>query len=315
MIGRVTVMDRRSQGLAFAGSTAVISGIAVFVNSGGVRAFGDATAYTTAKNLVAALLLGVLAMVALRRGSSAAVRRPRTPRGWWQLGAIGVIGGSVPFVLFFEGLARATASDAAFLHKTLVVWVAILAVPLLGERLGRLQVVAVAALLVGQLVLVGGLPQLGLGSGELMILAATLLWSVEVIIAKRVLSDVTPLTVGLARMGLGTLALVVWTFATRGAGVLLGMTSAQAGWALLTGAILAAYVATWLAALSRAPAVDVTAVLVAASILTALLEAATGRAELGPMIPGLSVLTIGVVLAVLGSRHRPERSNVRLAEA
>jgi drug/metabolite transporter (DMT)-like permease len=312
MIERDIVMGRRSQGLTFAGATAVISGIAVFVNSGGVRAFGDATAYTTAKNLVAALLLGVLALVAVQRGSSAAVRRPQTRRGWWHLVAIGVIGGSVPFVLFFEGLARATASDAAFLHKTLVVWVAILAVPLLGERLGRLQLVAVGALLVGQMVLVGGLPQLGLGSGELMILTATLLWSVEVIIAKRVLTEVPPLTVGLARMGLGTLALVVWTIGTRGAGVLLGMDAAQAGWALMTGAILAAYVATWLAALSRAPAVDVTAVLVAASILTALLEAATGRAELGPMLPGLGVLGIGVVLALLGSQRRPEPSGVRL---
>jgi drug/metabolite transporter (DMT)-like permease len=315
MIERDIVMGRRSQGLTFAGGTAVISGIAVFVNSGGVRAFGDATAYTTAKNLAAALLLCALALLAQRRGSSAAARRPETRRGWWYLVAIGLIGGSVPFVLFFEGLARATASDAAFLHKTLVVWVAILAVPLLGERLGRLQFVAVAALLVGQMVLVGGLPQLGLGSGELMILAATLLWSVEVIISKRVLTEVPPLTVGLARMGLGTLALLVWTIATRGAGVLLGMSATQAGWALMTGAILAAYVATWLAALSRASAVDVTAVLVAASILTALLEAAAGRAELAPMLPGLSVLGVGVILAVLGSRRRSEPSRVRLAEA
>jgi cystathionine beta-lyase/cystathionine gamma-synthase len=48
-------MNRTQQGLAFAGGTAAISGVAVFVNSGGVRAFGDATAYTTAKNLAAAL--------------------------------------------------------------------------------------------------------------------------------------------------------------------------------------------------------------------------------------------------------------------
>jgi drug/metabolite transporter (DMT)-like permease len=307
-------MNRTRQGLAFAGGTAVISGIAVFVNSGGVRAFGDPTVYTSAKNLIAALLLGLLAIGAVNRGSQAAPRRPETSRTWWQLAAIGVIGGSVPFVLFFEGLSRATASDAAFLHKTLVVWVAVLAVPLLGERLGRLQITAVGALLVGQIVLVGSLPQLGFGSGELMILGATLLWSVEVIIAKRALVDVAPLTVGIARMGLGTLALLLWTVVTRGPGVFAALTAAQVGWALATGAILAAYVATWLAALSRAPAVDVTAVLVAASIITALLEGAAGRVELAPMAPGLILLSLGVAAAVLGGLRRDETTRPRLAE-
>ena len=54
---------------------------------------------------------------------------------WGALAAIGVIGGSVPFVLFFEGLSSATSPQAAFLHKTLVLWVAVLAVVFLGERL------------------------------------------------------------------------------------------------------------------------------------------------------------------------------------
>lgn len=297
-------MNRTRQGLAFAGGTAAISGVAVFVNSGGVRAFGDATAYTTAKNLAAALLLGILAVLAARRGSSATLRRPTSGRGWAQLAAIGLVGGSIPFVLFFEGLSRATASDAAFLHKTLVIWVAVLAVPLLGERLGRLQVAAVALLMVGQLVLVGGLPQLGLGSGELMILGATLLWAAEVIVAKRVLGEVTPLTVGIARMGLGTVVLLVWTVTTRGPAVLTGLSAVQLGWALATGAILAAYVATWLAALSRAPAVDVTAILVAGAVVTALLEGAAGRIALGPMAPGLLVLALGVAVAAVGSLRR-----------
>ncbi len=297
-------MNTRTTGLAFAGGTALISGVAVFVNSGGVRAFGDATAYTTAKNLVAALLLGVLAIAAVRRGSTAAPRRPETTRGWLRLGLIGAIGGSIPFVLFFEGLSRATAADAAFLHKTLVLWVAILAVPLLRERLGGLQIVAVALLVLGQLLLVGGVPELAAGSGELMILGATLLWSVEVIVAKRVLAEVNPLTVGLARMGFGTAALIVWTVATRGAAALLQLTAVQVGWAVVTGVILAAYVATWLAALSRAPAVDVTAVLVAAAVLTALLDGVAGNVALEPMVPGLVVLTAGVAAAAAGSVAR-----------
>lgn len=301
-------MNRRGQGLALAGTTALISGVAVAINGFGVRAFGDATTYTTVKNLVAGVVLTAVGMVAARQQPATAPRRPATRGGWMRLVAIAVIGGSVPFVLFFEGLSRSTAADAAFLHKTLVVWVALLAVPLLGERLGRLQVAAVAVLVVAQLVLVGGLPELAAGSGELLILGATLLWAVEVVVAKQVLREVTPATVAVARMGVGSVVLVVWTLGTRGAAALIGISATQAAWALLTGVVLAGYVATWLAALSRAPAVDVTAVLVGGAVLTALIDAARGTLVLAPLAPGLLLLLFGVALAVAGSLRRPTLS-------
>ena len=46
------------RGIGFAFAAAAISGVAVFVNGYGVRAVPDATVYTTAKNLVAATVLG-----------------------------------------------------------------------------------------------------------------------------------------------------------------------------------------------------------------------------------------------------------------
>ena len=76
--------------------------------------------------------------------------------------------------------------------KTLVVWVVLLAVPLLGERFGALQVAAVALLVLGQAMASGstaaffGKP---FGTGEAEILAATMLWAVEVVIAKRLLGS------------------------------------------------------------------------------------------------------------------------------
>ena len=99
--------------------------------------FGDATVYTTAKNAVAGVLLVLLALFAGTRARRAPRLRARpTRRQWLALFGVGVIGGSVPFVLFFEGLARAQATQASFIQKTLVVWVALLAVPLLHERFG-----------------------------------------------------------------------------------------------------------------------------------------------------------------------------------
>jgi len=116
----------RAAGAALALIAALVSGVAVFVNGYGVHAVKDATVYTTAKNLVAAVLLGALAALATARRSPARLTRPRGRRQWAGLAVVAVVGGSVPFVLFFEGLARASSVQAAFIQKTLVVWVALL---------------------------------------------------------------------------------------------------------------------------------------------------------------------------------------------
>jgi len=294
----------RGWGVALAFGTAGISGVAVFLNADGVRAFGDATLYTTVKNLVAAILLVGLAGLAALRRSPAAPVRPRRPAEWAGLAAVAVIGGSVAFVLFFEGLARASSTDAAFLHKTLLVWVALLAVPLLGERLGPAHIGAIALLVWGQAVLGGGVDGLRPGGGKSLILLATLLWAVEVVVAKRLLASLPPLTVGLARMGLGVLLLLGWAAITGRAGELAGLDRQQWTWALVTGALLAGYVATWYAALARAYAVDVTAVLVFGAVVTALLDAVVDGKALAPQGLGVVLVTAGVLLAAAASVRR-----------
>ncbi|RYV50820.1 EamA family transporter [Pengzhenrongella frigida] len=283
----------RRTGLLLALATAALSGVAVFLNSYGVKAFGNASVYTTAKNLVAAVVLLVVVTAGSRAG--ARVTRPHGARQWLGLTAVGVIGGSIPFLLFFEGLARASSVQSAFLHKTLVVWVAVLAVALLGERLSVFHWVAIALLVIGQIGLVGGITT-AVGSGELMILAATLLWSVEVVVAKRLLGEVSSWTVGLARMGIGALLLVAWVVVRGQAAILVSMDAAQWGWVLLTGVILAGFVSTWFAALARAQAVDVTAVLVLGALVTAGLQAAVGGAGVSPQLVWLGLLLGGGML-------------------
>jgi drug/metabolite transporter (DMT)-like permease len=309
----------RARGIALALLAAVISGVAVFLNSYGVHAAGNPTVYTTAKNLIAALILIAAAAGTAwqTRGRKApglsevaghsTMRRPsRTQVAG--LAVIGVIGGSVPFVLFFEGLARTSATDAAFLQKTLLIWVALLAVPLLGERLGPAHLGAIALLVAGQIAAAGGLAGLRFGSGEALVLAATLLWSVEVILAKRLLSGAAALaglTVGVARMGLGSVVLVTWVAITGHFDTLTGLSGTAWAWVLLTGVILAAYVGTWFAALARAPAVDVTAVLVAGAIITALLSAVkTGAALPASELLGLALVAAGTALMAIAPRLR-----------
>jgi drug/metabolite transporter (DMT)-like permease len=299
----------RRQGIALAFGTAVISGVSVFVNSYGVRVVRDATVYTTAKNLVAAVVLVLLAaglrMAAgrgMRRGGEAASLQ-LSGRRWLGLMVIAVVGGSVPFVLFFSGLARASSTHAAFVHKTLVVWVALLAVPLLGERLGPLQYTAIGLLLVGQAAIGGGLSGFRFGTGELMILAATLLWAVEVIVVKRLVGAVPPDVLAVARMGLGVVLLLGWVVASGRWSALTGLSAEGWRWALLTGLLLAGYVATWYRALALAPAVDVTAVLVVAAVITATLDAIVKGAVITPESGvGIGLLLAGAGLVAISRR-------------
>ena len=301
------VSPTRTGGIALALATAVVSGVAVFVNADAVSRFPDATTYTTAKNLVAAVVLSALWLATGRRvralGDPASGARP-PQRPAWALAVIGIVGGSVPFVLFFEGLARSSSVPAAFIHKTLVVWVALLAVPLLGERFDRWHAAAVGALVVGQALLVGNVADLRPGSGEAMILAATLLWAIEVVLARWLLCGYTSLAVGTARMGFGVVALLAWLALTGRADDLAGLAIHQWGWALLTGALLVGYVTSWFAALARAPAVDVTAVLVAGALVTALLDAAVRGIALAPDAPALLLIGLGTAM-VAGRARRP----------
>jgi drug/metabolite transporter (DMT)-like permease len=296
-------MNRRATGgITFAFGAAAVSGVSVFVNGYGVRAVRDATVYTTAKNLVAAAVL-VLFALALAGRAPTASRLPRTGRQYLGLAAVAVVGGSVPFVLFFEGLSRASSTHAAFVQKTLVVWVALLAVPLLAERL-RWPHVAAMVLIVGGLVLLdGGLRGFAFGDGELLILAATVLWAVEVVIVKRLLAGIAPSTVAVARMGVGVLALLGWLAVTGRFGGLVHLGGRGWVWSLATGVVLAGYVAMWFTALSRAGAIDVTAVLSIAAVFTALLASVVKGTAL-PSVAGLVLLTAGALVVAVGRRPR-----------
>lgn len=294
----------RRLGMLLALATAGISGVSVLVNATGVKEYGDPTAYTTAKNVVAALVL--LAVVSVGARGGARLTRPTRWTQWLALLGVGLIGGSVPFVLFFEGLSRATSTQAAFLHKTLLLWVAVLAFAVLHERLRWGHWVAVAALVVGQAGLTGGLPG-SLGTPELLILGATVMWSAEVVVAKRLLASLSSWTVGVARMGLGSAALVGWLALRGELALVTSMTRDQAGWVLLTGLLLAAYVGTWLAALARAQAVDVTAVLVLAVPVTASLDSLVNGAVIAGQAGWLVLLVLGGgLVAWLGSRRVPQ---------
>ena len=289
-------------GLLLALGAAVISGVAVYVNGEAVGKFSSPTVYTTGKNVVAGILLVAVAL-AWRRpttaSSTAAAARPSSGQERLGLVVVAVIGGAVPFVLFFEGLARATSSDAAFLHKTLVVWVAVLAVAVLRERLTMWHVGAVALLIAGQIALADGIGSLRPGVGEAMILAATLCWAVELIVVKRLVDTVPSTTVGACRIGGGAVLLVVWLAVTGRLADLSTLSATQWAWLMLTGSILTVFVTVWFAAVARAQVTDVAAVLVPGAVITGLIRLAAGGTAAPIQIAGWVLMAVAVTALVV----------------
>ena len=299
---RAAVNRRVPTGVRWAVATAGISGVAVFLNGLAVKASGGPALHTTTKNAVAALVLGAALVAATRRGGGAGWTPPTT---WAQRGGlafVALVGGGVAFVLFFEGLFAASSTDAAVLHKSLVLWVALLAPVALGERIGWPVVAGVAGLLAGQVVLAGDLSAVGLGRPEAMLLGATLLWSVEVLVSKRLLVELSPLSVGTVRLAGGLVVLGAWLAATGaldGAGAL---GAAPWLWAAGTGVVLAGFVACWLTALSQAPATVVTAVLVLAVPVTATLDALLRGAPIAGKLVGLGLIVVAGAVVVAAAR-------------
>ena len=292
---------KRSIGIGLAAVTALVSGFSVFVNASAVRAFSDPVLFTTLKNGVAAIVLVAIGLAVVDRAPARI--RSLSPRSLAGLAVIGVIGGGIPFVLFFTGLANASAPAAALIHKTLFVWVALLAAVLLRERLGGLQIGALALLVMAQLLI---LPADGLAwtAGEWMIAAATGMWAVEVVVAKRLLRDVPSPIAAAARMAVGLVLLLGYLTVSGGLAGLGALGVEQWAWVLLTGGLLSAYVATWYAALRRAPASAVTAVLTLGAPITATLQLlANGQVPAPAALAGHgAVLVAGAAIAWLALR-------------
>jgi drug/metabolite transporter (DMT)-like permease len=282
-------------------AAALVSGVAVFVNGVAVRHFDDATVYTTAKNLWAGVLLAAVLMALPLRAVPPPVDGAGGRPAWPWLVVVAIIGGAVPFVLFFEGLALASSTDAAFIHKTLVVWVAIGASVVLRERLRPVHIVAIALLVIGHVVVSGGISLSSAGRGEALILAATLLWTLEVLVVKRLLVEIPAPRLATVRMLGGSAALLAWVGVRGELGALATFTTGQWWWIAVTGTTLAGFVSLWYRALAAAPATDVTAVLVAGAVVTAVLNTGLRGVPVTVDAVGYLVLLAGVVLVAVSS--------------
>ena len=233
---------RYAKGFKLALITAGFSGAAVFLNSLTVKAVGDALVFTTVKNLGVAIILG---MILLKNK----INWQEIKNNWWKLGLIGVIGGSLPFYLFFKGLMLTNPATGALIHKTLIFWVALWAVPVLKEKISIKQWLALG-----------------------LILGATLLWATENIIAKLTLKQVAVDVVVGARMIIGSLILLIAAAISGKLELIFKLNSVQWLMTLVSIGLLAGYVMSWYRALKAAPVTLVATVLTLATIVTNILS-------------------------------------------
>lgn len=282
------------KGLFLAVITAFISGVSNFVGKIAVSGM-DPLLFTTLKNFGAFALLFVF-FTGLRSTRSQVLHKPNRNE-LRNLLMIALIGGSLPFYLFFEGLRQIPAINGALIHKSLIVWVALMAWPILGEKLSQKQLAGVAILFVSNF-FIGGFTRFTFNQGELMVLAATILWSIENIIAKKTLSTVAPAQLSLWRMGGGGLILLAMLL-LRGVPVI-SLSLSQLGIVAVTSALLFGYVATWYQALAMNKATTVASILVGATVVTNLLSAlfVTHTISL-PLLSQTVAIIAGIALVVL----------------
>jgi drug/metabolite transporter (DMT)-like permease len=292
-------------GLWLALAAATISGFAVFLNGFAVRAAPGPLAFTTGKNAVAAAVILTVLLLSPARAAAVPTLRSLDRRQRLVLGYVGAISGGLAFGLFFTGLSMASSTQAAFAQKSLVLWVMVLAVPMLHERVGVPVLLAVAALVTGQVLLLAGRGpgSAGVAAGLAMVLVATVLWSVEIVLVRGWLTSVPAPLLGSVRLGVGTLVLLTWLVASGGAGQLAAL---PWSWVLLTGLILPAYVLTWFGALRRAPALEVTAVLVWGAFVTGLLAVPGSAAIDLNQVTGLALIAAGVIALVWTQQRAPD---------
>jgi len=278
--------------------TALLSGVANFVNFLALRAnpTWNSDPFVTVRNVTVALMLVPLAVVAWR---GATTRLSRVD--WAKLTAIGLIGGAIPFLLFFRGLDLARsgggAASATFGYRTLFLMATVFAVVVLKERFHPRLALAAGLLLVGNgllLALTGPIWT----DGTAYVLLATGMWAGEYTLSKHALRNLAPGTVALGRMGFGGLFLLAYIGITGQFSAIPAMGGAWP-WILLSAVLLVGFVTTWYTGLKYVDLSVASAVLVLAFPITWALTVASANAPFGlTQAAGVAAVVFGVAIAI-----------------
>ncbi len=236
------------KGLHLVTATALISGFSIFINKFSV-ATTNPYVFTTLKNTLVVLLLISIVFIWRKWGDIKKLEK----KDFLNLALIGLIGGAIPFLLFFKGLSLTSAASGSLIHKSMFLFIALLAFIFLKERPNKKMLIGLFALIFGTLLL-SSFNSLSFNLGDGMILLAVLFWSAENIFAKNVLKKLSGLTVACGRLFFGSLILLLFLAASGQIAEIGHLNTAQISWALVTAIFLVGYVLTWYSGLKLLPA-------------------------------------------------------------
>jgi uncharacterized membrane protein len=291
-------------GYVFAVAAACISGVSVFVNSLGVRAFADPVLYTTLKDgLVGVVLLVPLCFSAGWRSEY----RRLNAKTWAWLVALALTGGSVPFALFYSGLQVTTAATGALVNHFQFVLVALFAAAFLKERLPAAVWTGMIVLLIGT-VLGTNLNALQWNGGSVLIAVSTVLFAIDFVIAKHLLRGLATLTVMTARMTLGTALLLAYVLVSGRMVPLTDLNQTQWLFLVVTGCLLLLFTVTTFTAIRHSSVSAVLAIGTAAPIITTSIQFfGSGNVQLAAGDYTGLVVTFVAVAAIIALGVRQDR--------
>ncbi len=267
-------------------TAAIISGFSIFLNSRAVIGI-DSSIFTLAKIVLVAMallciILGTMAFRDITRLSATE---------WGMLSLVGLIGGSVPFLLFFKGLQMTTGSTAGLIQKTLFIFVIVFAIFFLKEKITKSFAAGAALLLLSTFLIT---PFNGLQTGHVLVLTAAILWAGEYVLSKHMITHVPALVVAFGRMAFGSLFILLYIIIAGKGNMLLPSVGSHVGWILITSLFLLAYVITFYTGLAGVPVSTAACILTISAPISTLLSLFTGGT--------ISILqTLGIATGILGA--------------
>jgi len=286
--------------------TALISGISIFLNAFGIKGI-DPTIFTFSKNIIVGLFLLAI-ILGLKEIKSL---KNLTKKNWLQLLTIGLVGGSIPFILFFTGLKMSSGATGSFIHKTMFIFVAILAMFFLKEKLSKKILIPASLLLIGNYLLLKlTFPEFNLGT--IFIFLATLFWAGENIISKHALKELSGNVVAFGRMFFGSLFILIYMAFTNKVNLLTTLTSSQMMWIAITSIFLIGFVITYYNGLKTTKVTTATSILLLGSPITTLFQLFfLGKAITALQIMGLVIIALGVTSMILITEKQESLTKVR----
>jgi drug/metabolite transporter (DMT)-like permease len=286
-------MKKEALGTLLAILTAVVSGFSIPVNKIFVSGL-DPVVFTA----VRAILIGVIffALAGMRNGFRFR-NLNRVPWSWLLL--IGIIGGGLGFLLYFSGLELTTSGRAAFLHKTLPIYVTVFAFLFLKEKVTRKQNYALLVMLVGTLALLSSQVNPSLfwqdpALGDILVLLGTIMWGIENTIARKaMIREESSLVVSFSRMFFGGAFLFGVALLLGKLDILVNLTQQQMASVLISSGFLFAYILFWYSSIRLINVSKAVLFLLLAPVISTW----AGAVWFGEPVPLLQVLGSALILA------------------